>query len=171
MWCATTSPRVLASIRLDAMPTFIAWAMLRVRLVALGRSSARAVLTRPLSRAALQVAANGGIAICSAIAPYAAAREHARGLVEGAGGVFVEIWQSTSLEVCQERDPKGLYKKVAAGEIKSELSCACAALIKAQRVWRLCQTLRGLMIPTRHRIIPTLPSTAPRLLCPRRWSS
>lgn len=60
---------------------------------------------------------HGGIAICSLIAPYRAARQYVRNLVEQ-HGAFVEIYVATSLEECERRDTKGLYAKARAGEIK-----------------------------------------------------
>ena len=50
----------------------------------------------------------GGIVICAAISPYRAAREEARKMV---GENFVEIYMDTPVEVCEERDVKGLYAK------------------------------------------------------------
>lgn len=47
-----------------------------------------------------EIAKNGGIAIISAIAPYASSRDAARQLTEDAGATFVEIWISTSIEEC-----------------------------------------------------------------------
>lgn len=47
------------------------------------------------------------------ISPYRAFREHAREEIEN----FVEVYVKTPLEVCIERDPKGLYKKALKGEI------------------------------------------------------
>ena len=61
---------------------------------------------------------HGGIAIVSAIAPYAESRAEARKLVEEGGGLFVEVYVSTPLSICKERDPKNLYKKAENGEIK-----------------------------------------------------
>lgn len=61
---------------------------------------------------------HGGIAIVSAIAPYAEARAEARRLVQDGGGLFVEVYISTPLAVCKKRDPKGLYEKAERGEIK-----------------------------------------------------
>lgn len=66
---------------------------------------------------ASEIARHGGIAICSLIAPYEEARLYVRNLVEDTG-VFVEIYVATSLEVCEKRDTKGLYKKARNGEIK-----------------------------------------------------
>lgn len=61
---------------------------------------------------------HGGVAIVSAIAPYAEARSEAKKLVEEGGGLFVEVHVSTPLSVCRQRDPKGLYQKAERGEIK-----------------------------------------------------
>jgi sulfate adenylyltransferase len=59
----------------------------------------------------------GGVAICAPIAPYAATRRRVREMVESAGG-FVEIHVATPLEVCEERDRKGLYAMARAGKLK-----------------------------------------------------
>jgi len=66
---------------------------------------------------ASEITKNGGIAICAPIAPYTATRREVRDLIEPHGG-FIEIFVSTPLEVCEQRDRKGLYKKARAGEIK-----------------------------------------------------
>ena len=66
---------------------------------------------------ASEITKNGGIAICAPIAPYTATRREVRDLIEPHGG-FIEIHVSTPLEVCEQRDRKGLYKKARAGEIK-----------------------------------------------------
>jgi adenylylsulfate kinase len=57
----------------------------------------------------------GVIALTSFISPYRADRDAARAIFES--GDFVEIHVSTSLETCESRDPKGLYKKARAGQI------------------------------------------------------
>ena len=57
---------------------------------------------------------NGVIVLVSAISPYRAVREEVRARV----GNFVEVYVSTPLEVCEERDVKGLYKQARAGQIK-----------------------------------------------------
>lgn len=51
------------------------------------------------------------------ISPYRSDREMVRNIVES--GEFIEVFVNASLEVCEERDPKGLYKKARAGEIKN----------------------------------------------------
>ncbi len=66
---------------------------------------------------AAEVARHGGIAICAPIAPYAGTRAQARALTEAAGGVFVEVHVSTTLDVCEARDRKGLYAQARAGKI------------------------------------------------------
>eukprot|EP00030_Apusomonadida_sp_AF-17_P007967 a845035_27.p2 GENE.a845035_27~~a845035_27.p2 ORF type:complete len:418 (+),score=211.37 a845035_27:185-1255(+) len=63
-------------------------------------------------------AARCSVVIVSAIAPYEQSRVTARRLVEESGAVFIEIFMSATFEQCAERDPKGLYKKVAAGQLK-----------------------------------------------------
>ena len=63
-----------------------------------------------------EVVKHGGTVVVAAIAPYEAAREEARALVEKHGR-FVLVHLSTPLEVCEQRDVKGLYAKARAGEI------------------------------------------------------
>lgn len=60
----------------------------------------------------------GVIAITSFISPFRADRARVRALHEAAGLPFVEVFVNTPIEVCEARDPKGLYKKARAGEIK-----------------------------------------------------
>ena len=66
---------------------------------------------------AAEVCRHGGIAICALIAPYAADRAEMRGQVKRCGH-FVEIYLSTPLEVCEQRDPKGLYARARAGKLE-----------------------------------------------------
>ena len=60
------------------------------------------------------LARNGAIPIVALISPYASSRAKARAEV----GRFVEIYVTTPLDVCEERDVKGLYKKARDGVIK-----------------------------------------------------
>lgn len=60
----------------------------------------------------------GVVAIVPVISPYRADRDRAREIHDAAGLPFVEVWVDTPLELCEERDPKGLYAKARAGEIK-----------------------------------------------------
>jgi sulfate adenylyltransferase len=66
---------------------------------------------------ASEITKNGGIAICAPIAPYERVRKLNRELIEPLGG-YVLVHVSTPLEVCEERDRKGLYAKARAGIIK-----------------------------------------------------
>jgi len=59
----------------------------------------------------------GLIVLTSFISPFQAERQLARSLLDE--DEFVEIFVDTPIEVCEERDPKGLYKKVRSGEIKN----------------------------------------------------
>ncbi len=61
----------------------------------------------------------GVIALSSFISPYAADRDQVRQLHEDAGMDFIEVFVDCSLEAAEARDPKGLYKKARAGEIKN----------------------------------------------------
>ena len=57
---------------------------------------------------------NGVFVITAAISPYRSIREEARAMVKD----FVEVYANAPLEVCEERDVKGLYAKARAGELK-----------------------------------------------------
>ena len=72
---------------------------------------------RRIGYVASEITKNGGIAICAPIAPYASTRRAVREDVE-AFGTFVEVHVATSLEACERRDRKGLYKLARAGKIK-----------------------------------------------------
>jgi len=65
-----------------------------------------------------RLARAGAAVVVSAISPYEEARRRARALVEE-HAPFVEIHVATPLEVCAERDPKGLYAKARAGELEN----------------------------------------------------
>ena len=66
---------------------------------------------------ASEITKNGGIAICAPIAPYDGVRKSVRSAIEPLGG-FILVHISTSVEVCEQRDRKGLYAKARAGIIK-----------------------------------------------------
>jgi len=66
---------------------------------------------------ASEITKNGGIAICAPIAPYAQTRRKVRQMIEPLGG-FIEVYVATPLQVCEQRDRKGLYAKARAGLIK-----------------------------------------------------
>ncbi len=61
----------------------------------------------------------GVICLSSFVSPYIADREMVRSLHEEAGIPFIEVYMNASLACAEERDPKGLYKKARAGEIKN----------------------------------------------------
>ena len=65
---------------------------------------------------ASRLARAGAAVVVSAISPYEEARERARALVEE-HAPFVLVHVATSLEECERRDPKGLYKKAHSGEL------------------------------------------------------
>lgn len=58
----------------------------------------------------------GTIVSTAFISPFASDRALAKGLLES--DEFIEVYIDTPIEVCEQRDPKGLYKKARAGEIK-----------------------------------------------------
>jgi sulfate adenylyltransferase len=66
---------------------------------------------------ASEITKNGGIAICAPIAPYTATRRAVREMVEHYGA-FIEVHVATSVEECERRDRKGLYKLAREGKIK-----------------------------------------------------
>ncbi|PIE08762.1 MAG: adenylyltransferase [Rhodobacterales bacterium] len=72
---------------------------------------------RRIGYVASEITKNGGIALCAPIAPYASTRRAVREEVEQFGA-FVEVHVSTSIEECERRDRKGLYKLARAGKIK-----------------------------------------------------
>lgn len=77
----------------------------------------RAENIRRVSEVAKLFADAGIITITSFISPYHADRDLARKLHKDGGLPFVEIFMDTPIDVCEQRDPKGLYKKARKGEI------------------------------------------------------
>jgi adenylylsulfate kinase len=61
----------------------------------------------------------GVLTMTSFISPYRKDRDNVRKLHEAAGVPFLEIYVSTPINTCEQRDPKGLYKKARAGELKN----------------------------------------------------
>lgn len=72
---------------------------------------------RRIGYVASEITKNGGIAICAPIAPYATTRRAVRQDIE-AFGAFIEVHVATSIEECERRDRKGLYKLAREGKIK-----------------------------------------------------
>ena len=72
---------------------------------------------RRIGYVASEITKNAGIAICAPIAPYATTRRAVREDIE-AFGAFIEVHVATSIEECERRDRKGLYKLAREGKIK-----------------------------------------------------
>jgi sulfate adenylyltransferase len=70
-----------------------------------------------ISFVAGEIVRHTGTVICAAISPYRQARREARKMVPE--GHFIEVFVDTPLEVCEQRDIKGLYARARAGEIKN----------------------------------------------------
>jgi len=77
----------------------------------------RDINIRRIGYVASEITKNGGIAICAPIAPYTATRRAVREMIE-AFGAFIEVHVATSIEECERRDRKGLYKLAREGKIK-----------------------------------------------------
>ncbi|MGA2003796.1 MAG: bifunctional sulfate adenylyltransferase/adenylylsulfate kinase [Terriglobales bacterium] len=77
----------------------------------------RDINIRRIGYVASEITKNGGIAICAPIAPYEATRKHVRQMIDPVGG-FILVHVATSIEVCEQRDRKGLYAKARAGIVK-----------------------------------------------------
>jgi len=75
---------------------------------------------RRIGAVAQLFAAAGIVTLTAFVSPYRRDRDAVRRMVEAGGrpGDFVEVFVDTPLEVCEQRDPKGLYRKARAGEIQ-----------------------------------------------------
>jgi len=73
---------------------------------------------RRIGWVAAEISRHGGLAICAPIAPYAATRAEVRSMVSATGADFVLVYVATPLAVCEQRDPKGLYRAARAGRIQ-----------------------------------------------------
>ncbi len=71
---------------------------------------------RRLGWVASLIARSGGIAVCAPIAPFDATRREVRALAENAGHFFL-VHISTPLQICEQRDRKGLYARARAGSL------------------------------------------------------
>ena len=72
---------------------------------------------RRVAEVAKLMADAGLIVLTSFISPFRSERQMAREMLEA--GEFIEVFVDTPLEICEARDPKGLYKKARAGELKN----------------------------------------------------
>ncbi len=77
----------------------------------------RSLNVRRIGYVASEITKHGGVAICAPIAPYQNDRHFNRELISKYGG-YIEVFVSTSLETCEERDSKGLYKLARSGQLK-----------------------------------------------------
>ena len=71
---------------------------------------------RRIGFVASEIARHGGMAICAAVSPYRATRNEVRNIV--GPDRFIEVFVDTPLEICEQRDTKGMYAKARRGEIK-----------------------------------------------------
>ncbi|MDX6305172.1 MAG: sulfate adenylyltransferase [Blastocatellia bacterium] len=72
---------------------------------------------RRIGFVAAEIARHGGVAICAAVSPYRATRNDVRNMV--GSDRFIEVFVDTPLEVCEQRDAKGIYAQARRGEIKN----------------------------------------------------
>jgi bifunctional enzyme CysN/CysC len=77
----------------------------------------RAEQARRAAHLAVMVAQRGIVPIVALVSPFAADRRQAREIHDDAGIPFYEIWIDTPLDVCEQRDPKGLYARARTGSI------------------------------------------------------
>ena len=77
----------------------------------------RAENVRRVGHVAALMADAGIVALVPLVSPYRADRDAVRRLHEAAGLPFVEVFVDTPIELCEQRDPKGLYAKARAGEL------------------------------------------------------
>jgi len=75
---------------------------------------------RRIGYVASEITKARGVAICAPIGPYQETRRAVRNSIENYGmGGFIEVYVSTALEVCEQRDKKGLYAKARSGQLKN----------------------------------------------------
>ncbi len=76
----------------------------------------RDVNIRRIGFVGAEIVRHGGIVLCAAVSPYRATRNDVRNMV--GGDHFIEVYVNTPLEVCEQRDVKGMYAQARRGEIK-----------------------------------------------------
>ncbi len=76
----------------------------------------RDVNIRRIGFAASEIVRHGGVVVCAAVSPYRAIRDEVRSMMEE--GRFIEVYVDTPIDVCEKRDPKGLYAKARQGLLK-----------------------------------------------------
>ncbi len=77
----------------------------------------REINVRRIGFVASEITKNRGVAICAPIAPYEESRHYNRELISQYGG-YIEIYVNTPLEICEQRDRKGIYSKARQGLMK-----------------------------------------------------
>ena len=77
----------------------------------------RDINIRRIGYVASEITKNGGVAICAPIAPYDSVRKDVKAMIEPLGG-YILVHLATPLEVCEQRDRKGMYAKARQGIIK-----------------------------------------------------
>tara|TARA_Y100001968_G_scaffold83411_1_gene74544 strand:+ start:2069 stop:3778 length:1710 start_codon:yes stop_codon:yes gene_type:complete len=77
----------------------------------------RSLNVRRIGFVASEITKNGGIAICAPIAPYRLDRQFNREMINPLGG-YIEVFVNTPLDICEQRDVKGLYAKARKGLLK-----------------------------------------------------
>lgn len=77
----------------------------------------RDINIRRIGYVASEIVRHGGLVVCAAVSPYRATRDEVRSMVGRKH--FVEVFVDTPLEICEQRDAKGMYLKARRGEIKS----------------------------------------------------
>jgi sulfate adenylyltransferase len=68
---------------------------------------------RRIGFVASEIVRHGGFVVCAAVSPYRATRDEVRCMMEE--GRFIEVYVATPIQVCEQRDPKGLYAKARQG--------------------------------------------------------
>lgn len=72
---------------------------------------------RRIGYVAAEIARHGGGVICAAVSPYRSTRNECRAMVDG--DRFIEVFVDTPLDVCEERDTKGMYRQAREGKIRN----------------------------------------------------
>ncbi len=115
----------------------------------------RDINIRRIGFVASEIVRHGGTVVCAAISPYMATRNDVRNMV--GAEQFVEVFVDTPLEVCEQRDTKGLYAKARRGEIKGftgiddpyeppvnpEISLDTVTYIPEENAWRIVEHLES----------------------------
>ncbi|HEX8844048.1 MAG TPA: bifunctional sulfate adenylyltransferase/adenylylsulfate kinase [Pyrinomonadaceae bacterium] len=71
---------------------------------------------RRIGFVASEIVRHGGVVICAAVSPYQTTRDEVRSMVGGER--FIEVFVNTPLEVCEQRDPKGMYARARSKQIR-----------------------------------------------------